>query len=112
MSESAKRAIRIRMYIGGLKSMFAGVHESLEEIEKQGIITKRLISELLDIRDAIGTTLDEVQKAQTNCCEHDDHKYCDDEEDGEDDGISDDEDGDYDDEEEEVTKPRRKHEED
>lgn len=113
MSDEAKQAIKARMFIGGLKSMFGNMHDALTEVEKDGVMPRRLFDELLDVKDAIEMTLNQLYRAQAKCCDHDedDHQHHHDEDD-EDDGISDDEDGDYDEEEEEVTKPRRKHEED
>jgi len=112
MSDEAKQAIKARMFIGGLKSMFGNMHDALTEVEKDGVMPRRFFDELLDVKDAIEMTLNQLYKAQTKCCDHDEDDHLHDHDDEEDDGISDDEDGDYDDEEEEVTKPRRKHEED
>ena len=70
------------MYLGGLKSLFADMHDMIENIEKTGNMPGSMLNNLVDVKEAIDLTLQQLKRATVQCCEHDDHcdEYNDEEE--------------------------------
>lgn len=63
-------AIKARMFVGGLKSLFIDIAETLDEVEKTGSMPVDMLQSLLDIKTAIDMTLIQLSKTQMRCCEH------------------------------------------
>jgi hypothetical protein len=76
--------LKARMYIGGLKSLFVDMAETLDEVEKTGSITTNMINTLQDIKQAIDLTLQQLNELGPRCCQYapdcDGHEDEDDEE--------------------------------
>ena len=62
--------IRARMFVGGLKSLFIDMAETLDEVEKTGTMPVDMLQSLLDVKAAIDMTLLQLTKTQMRCCEH------------------------------------------
>ena len=75
-------SIKARMYLGGLKSLFADMHDMIEGVEKTGNMPSGMLQNLVDTKEAIDLTLQQLKKATVQCCEHDDS--CEDEDEDED----------------------------
>ena len=107
--------LKARMYIGGLKSLFIELAETLDEVEKTGQMPVDMLQSLIDIKTAIDITLVQLSKVSVRCCEHapecEHNENEDDDEDEEDDTC----DGDchgcdcHEEEEEEPPPPPKKH---
>lgn len=78
-------SLKARMYLGGLKSLFADMHDMIEGIEKTGNMPGSMLQNLIDVKEAVDLTVSQLKRATIQCCEHDDH--CDDDDD---DGYEDD----------------------
>jgi hypothetical protein len=63
-------SIKARMFVGGLKSLFVDMAETLEQVEKTGTMPLDMLQSLLDIKSAIDMTLIQLSKTQMRCCEH------------------------------------------
>lgn len=77
--EATSASIKARMYLGGLKSLFAELHEAIEEAEKTGVVTEGLLSNIKDLKVAIdiATTMFDhpsISAKSTRqggrCCDH------------------------------------------
>ena len=75
-------SLKARMYLGGLKSLFADMHDMIEGVEKTGNMPGSMLQNLVDTKEAIDLTLQQLKKATVQCCEHDDS--CEDEDEDED----------------------------
>lgn len=64
--------IKARLYIGGLKSLFVDIVNSLEEIENTGNVPIDLLQTLEDVKNAIDMTTNQLKRtsAGMKCCEH------------------------------------------
>ena len=62
--------IRARMFVGGLKSLFIDMAETLDQVEKTGTMPVDMLQSLLDVKAAIDMTLIQLTKTQMRCCEH------------------------------------------
>ena len=62
--------IKARMFVGGLKSLFIDMAETLDEVEKTGTMPVDMLQSLLDVKAAIDMTLIQLSKTQMRCCEH------------------------------------------
>lgn len=78
--------IKARMFVGGLKSLFIDMAETLDEVEKTGSMPVDMLQSLLDVKAAIDMTLIQLSKTKMRCCEHapacdhdDEDEDCDDE---------------------------------
>ena len=107
-------SLKARMYLGGLKSLFADMHDMIEGVEKTGNMPGSMLQNLVDTKEAIDLTLQQLKKATVQCCEHDDS--CEDEDEDEDEELycedcdlsladCDCEDEDYEDEDEDEEEP-------
>ena len=74
-------SLKARMYLGGLKSLFADMHDMIEGVEKTGNMPGSMLQNLVDTKEAIDLTLQQLKKATVQCCEHDDS--CEDEDEDE-----------------------------
>ena len=74
-------SLKARMYLGGLKSLFADMHDLIEGVEKTGSMPSGMLQNLVDTKEAIDLTLQQLKKATVQCCEHDDS--CEDEDEDE-----------------------------
>jgi hypothetical protein len=74
-------SLKARMYLGGLKSLFADMHDMIEGVEKTGNMPGSMLQNLVDVKEAIDLTLQQLKKATVQCCEHDDS--CEDEDEDE-----------------------------
>lgn len=81
MAEKVNHPLRARMYVGGLKSLFGEMHDTLVEVEKTGTMPPDMLETLLDVKQAIDFTVNELRRTMPKCCEHgkDPHPACDDE---------------------------------
>lgn len=76
--EKANHALKARMYLGGLKSMFVDFVTMIEEIEKTGEVSKEFVDGLENVKSAIDLTTKEFSKMVIRCCEHGTaHEECD-----------------------------------
>jgi hypothetical protein len=62
--------LKARMFVGGLKSLFIDMAETLEEVEKTGQMPVDILQSLMDIKSAIDMTLVQLSKASVRCCDH------------------------------------------
>lgn len=62
--------LRARMYVGGLKSLFGDMHDTLVDVEKTGNMPNDMLQNLLDVKQAIDLTVAELKKVVVRCCEH------------------------------------------
>ena len=62
--------IKARMFVGGLKSLFVDMAETLEQVEKTGTMPVDMLESLLDVKAAIDMTLIQLNKTQMRCCDH------------------------------------------
>lgn len=67
--------IKARMFVGGLKSLFIDMAETLEQVEKTGKMPVDILESLLDVKSAIDMTLLELNKTKPPCCEHQGNCY-------------------------------------
>ena len=79
--EKVNHALKARMYIGGLKSLFGDMHDMIADIEKTGRVPADLIQSFIDVKEAIDLTVFQLKKASVRCCDHADHPHaeCDEE---------------------------------
>jgi hypothetical protein len=78
--EKSNHALKARMYLGGLKSMFVDFVTMIEEIEKTGEVSKDFVEGLENVKSAIDLTTKEFSKMVIRCCEHGTaHEECDEE---------------------------------
>jgi hypothetical protein len=68
--ENNNGAIKARMFVGGLKSLFIDMAETLDQVEKTGSMPVDILQSLVDIKSAIDMTLIQLSKTQMRCCEH------------------------------------------
>ena len=66
----SKGAVKARLYIGGLKSLFAEMHDALEEVEQTGKMPMNLFSALEDVKGAVDITLNQLKASAVKCCDH------------------------------------------
>jgi flavoprotein len=62
--------LKARMFVGGLKSLFIDMAETLDEVEKTGSMPVDILQSLMDIKSAIDMTLIQLSRASVRCCEH------------------------------------------
>jgi len=67
--------VKARMFVGGLKSLFLDMAETLEQIEKTGAMPVDMLESLVDVKAAIDMTLVELNKNKIRCCEHEGNCY-------------------------------------
>jgi len=87
--------LKARLFVGGLKSLFLDMANTLEEVEKTGAMPIDILESLSDVKDAVDLTLSQLNRLPQRtkqCCEHSEHcEKGDDEEDEEDDDENEDE---------------------
>lgn len=94
--------LKARLFVGGLKSLFLDMANTLEEVEKTGAMPIDILESLSDVKDAVDLTLSQLNRLPQRtkrCCEHGEHCEKDDEED---DGENDDDDDEEEEGEEEL----------
>ena len=64
-------SLKARMYLGGLKSLFADMHDLIEGVEKTGSMPSGMLQNLFDTKEAIDLTLQQLKRATVRCCDHD-----------------------------------------
>ena len=64
-------SLKARMYLGGLKSLFADMHDLIEGVEKTGSMPSGMLQNLVDTKEAIDLTLQQLKRATVRCCDHD-----------------------------------------
>ena len=57
--------IKARMFVGGLKSLFIDMAETLDEVEKTGSMPVDMLQSLLNVKAAIDMTLIQLSKTKT-----------------------------------------------
>lgn len=68
--------LKARLFVGGLKSLFLDMANTLEEVEKTGAMPTDILESLSDVKDAIDLTLSQLNrlpKRSKRCCEHGEH---------------------------------------
>ena len=80
--------LKARLFVGGLKSLFLDMANTLEEVEKTGTMPVDILESLNDVKDAVDLTLSQLNrltKRTKRCCEHSEHCEKDEDESDEDD---------------------------
>lgn len=78
-------SLKARMYLGGLKSLFADMHDLIEGVEKTGSMPSGMLQNLFDTKEAIDLTLQQLKRATVRCCDHDHNHSCEEENENEED---------------------------
>ena len=78
-------SLKARMYLGGLKSLFADMHDLIEGVEKTGSMPSGMLQNLVDTKEAIDLTLQQLKRATVRCCDHDHDHSCEEESENEED---------------------------
>ena len=84
-------SLKARMYLGGLKSLFADMHDLIEGVEKTGSMPSGMLQNLFDTKEAIDLTLQQLKRATVRCCDHDHNHSCEEENENEEDEDEDEE---------------------
>jgi hypothetical protein len=69
-SNMSKGSVKARLYIGGLKSLFAEMAEALDEVEQTGKMPMELFVALEDVKGAVDLTLTQLKASVVKCCDH------------------------------------------